>query len=441
MKSLSHRIILLPLCFAAALRAADPTETPVSPAPSAPSPAPAAIEGEMMAMMMPFGGVPEDRLSSGTAWQPDTSPMYAEHSMLGEWMVMTHYNVFLNFDDQTGPRGGHQVDSDNWAMLMASRRWSDNELTFRGMFSLEPWTVTKRGYPLLFQTGESYNGRVLVDRQHPHDFFMELAARYRRALGGATALSLYLAPSGEPALGPPAFMHRTSAMDDPAAPITHHWMDSTHISFGVATLGVSRGPFQLEGSWFNGREPGQNRWEIRPPHLDSYAGRLSWNPAPDWSAQISTGYLPSPEESDPRSGEHRTTASVSHTRPLGRDRVVATTVAWGQNRQQGESSNALLAETDWQVSPRWTLFDRAEYVEKTGEELSLLPRLKKFDITQVTAGASRELLQDRKVQIALGGEVTYSWAPSSLTALYGRHPVGYWIFLRLRPAKAPPMAM
>jgi len=389
-----------------------------------------------MPMMASFAGVPEPREASGTAWQPDTSTMYAVHERLGDWMVMAHYNVFLSLDEQLGPRGGHQVDSQNWAMLMASRDWDGaDDLMFRGMFTVEPWTVTDRGYPMLFQTGESYNGQPLVDRQHPHDFFMELAARYRHAIDRATAVSLYLAPSGEPALGPPAFMHRQSAMDDPAVPITHHWMDSTHISFGVVTAGVSRGDFQLEVSWFNGREPSQRRWGIEPPHLDSYSGRLSWNPSREWSSQASYGYLASPEDLHPLESEHRATLSVMDTHPLGDDRVIATTLAWGQNISGGQRSNALLAESDWQVSGRYTVFGRAEYVQKTGEELNLEPARAEFDVTQASLGASRELLDNARVQLALGGELTCSWAPS-LEGIYGRHPLGYWIFLRLRPAQS-----
>jgi hypothetical protein len=397
----------------------------------------AGAAGMDMPMMDSFAGVPEPREASGTSWQPDTSTMYAEHEMLGDWMVMAHYNVFLNLDEQLGPRGGHQVNSENWAMLMASRNWDGtDELLFRGMFTLEPWTVTDRGYPMLFQTGESYNGEPLVDRQHPHNAFMELAARYRHALDRDTAASLYLAPSGEPALGPPAFMHRQSAMDDPAVPITHHWMDSTHISFGVATLGVSRGAFQLEGSWFNGREPDQYRWDVKAPHLDSYSGRLSWNPEPEWSAQVSYGFLASPEELHPEESEHRATASLMNTRSLGDGRILATTVSWGQNIVAGERSNALLAESDWQVSALYTLFGRVEYVQKTGEELNLPAAGVEYGITQASLGASRELAVRGRVQLALGSEVTYSWAPGSLAGLYGRHPVGYWIFLRLRPAQS-----
>lgn len=390
-----------------------------------------------MPMMVSFAGVPEPRGGSGTSWQPDTSTMYAVHEMLGDWMVMAHYNVFLSLDEQLGPRGGHQVDSENWAMLMASREWgSSDDLLFRGMFTLEPWTVTDRGYPMLFQTGESYNGEPLVDRQHPHNLLMELASRYRHAIDPLTAFSLYLAASGEPALGPPAFMHRQSAMDDPAVPITHHWMDSTHIAFGVATVGVSRGDFQLEGSWFNGREPNQYRWDLKPPHLDSYSGRLSWNPGREWSSQVSYGFLRSPEDLHPEESEHRATFSVMNTHPLGDDRILATTVAWGQNIVDGHASNGFLAETDWQLSLIYTVFGRVENVQKTGEELSLEPSGRAFDVTDLSLGASRELLVDAKVQLALGAEVTYSVPPSSLDALYGRHPVAYWIFLRLRPAQS-----
>jgi hypothetical protein len=212
-------------------------------------------------------------------------------------------------------------------------------------------------------------------------------------------------------------------------------MDSTHIAFGVATLGVSRGDFQLEGSWFNGREPSQHRWIVGPPHLDSFSGRLSWNPSMEWSSQASYGYLASPEDLHPGESEHRATFSVMNTHPLADGRILATTVAWGQNIVGGERSNALLAESDWQASALYTVFGRAEYVQKTGEELNLSPAGREFDITQVSLGASRELVDNAKVQLALGAEVTASWAPS-LEGAYGRHPVGYWIFLRLRPAQS-----
>ena len=386
-----------------------------------------------MQMSMSFGPISDLQQASGTAWQPAATPMHAVHFMRGDWQVMTHYNAFLAYDDQSGPRGDHQVNSINWLMLMATRRSDENELSFRGMFSLEPWTTSTQGYPLLFQSGEAYRRSPLVDRQHPHDFFMELAGRYRRLLDPDTLLSLYLAPAGEPALGPPAFMHRMSAMDNPAAPLSHHWLDSTHISFGVLTAGLARKSWQLEGSWFNGREPDEDRWDLEPAHLDSFAGRLTWNPAPEWSAQISQGYLKSPEELHPREHRWRTTASVMHLQKLPGDAHLATTLAWGRNNPGHTATDALLLESSW-MSGRMAFFGRAEYVEKTGEELALLPAARKIPVKQFSVGLTRELVQDRPYQLALGGSVSYSFKPGDLDPLYGKHPMGFWVFVRLRPA-------
>jgi hypothetical protein len=384
-------------------------------------------------MKMSFGPLSDTQDASGTAWQPEATLMHAHHSKLGDWQLMTHYNVFLAYDDQSGPRGDEQFNSINWLMLMANKRSGESDLMFRGMFSLEPWTTTAKGYPMLFQSGEAYHGQPLIDRQHPHDLFMELAGRYRRLLPNGTIASFYFAPAGEPALGPPAFMHRMSAMDNPAAPISHHWLDSTHISFGVLTAGVARKAWQIEGSYFNGREPDEDRWDIEKPNLDSFSGRFTWNPTPEWSAQISHGYLKSPEELHPREHIWRTTASLMNLTKLSGDRHIATTAAWGRNDHGHEPQDAFLIESSYMTGST-SFFGRAEYVEKTGEELELFPVGRKIPVKQFTLGATRELVRDRPWQLALGGSVTYSIKPRDLDATYGRRPVGFWIFLRLRPA-------
>ena len=383
-------------------------------------------------MPMAFGPIEDSREASGTAWQPSSTPMHAIHSMAGNWAMMTHYNVFLGYDHQSGPRGDDQINSVNWLMFMATKRDGDNELTFRGMFSVEPATTTKKGYPLLFQSGEAYNGEPLIDRQHPHDLFMELSARYRRLVNPDSVFSLYVAPSGEPALGPPAFPHRMSAMDNPAAPISHHWLDSTHISFGVITAGFAQKTWQLEGSWFNGREPDDDRWDIEKPKLDSYSGRLTWNPTPEWSAQVSHGYLKSPEELHPDESVRRTTASIMHLTKLTDATHLTTTIGWGRN-DGDQATNAFLIEPSY-MTETYTVFARAEYVQKTGEELGLLPDDRKIAVTQFTLGASRELVKNRSYQLAFGASATYSWKPGDLDGLYGDNPIGYWIFLRLRPS-------
>lgn len=418
--------------------------------PSRPMPAQHAAPGHPQpaghAKPAAFAGIPHTRDASGTAWQPDATPMHAlmRTSPGGEWQHMAHYNVFLGYDRQSGPRGGEQFNSLNWLMLMASRGDADQDLTLRGMFTLEPWTTSARGYPLLFQSGEAYHGEPLVDRQHPHDFFMEVAARYRRTIADEAVGSIYVAPAGEPALGPPAFPHRMSAMDNPTAPTSHHWIDSTHISFGVLTAGIARKTWQLEGSWFNGREPDEDRWDLEKPNLDSYAGRFTWNPGPAWSAQISRGFLKSPEELHPHDPLYRTTASLMHVSKSSGESHVATTAAWGRNDTHDARTNAFLLETTY-MTTNGSVFARAEQVEKLGSELELLPPEKKIRVKQLTVGATRELVRDRPYQLAAGGALTYTFTPggafgrstratSNLDEIYGRHPIGVWIFLRLRPA-------
>src|SRR2546430_14702294 len=85
--------------------------------------------------------------------------------------------------------------------------------------TLFPYTTLFRSE--LLQVAEPYQGATVTDRQHPHDLVSELAVVYERPVGAA-GLSLYLAPVGEPGLGPVAYMHRPSAAYDPVAPLGHH---------------------------------------------------------------------------------------------------------------------------------------------------------------------------------------------------------------------------
>ncbi len=384
--------------------------------------------------MMEFAGVPETQEASGTAWQPASTPMYAYHWQSGRWSLMAHYNAFLAYDRQDGPRGDYQYNSINWAMLMARRPVRSDELMLRAMLSLEPLTVTPAGYPLLFQTGESYAGKPLVDRQHPHDFFMELAARYRHPIGSNSGAVVYLAAVGEPALGPPAYPHRLSAMDNPAAPISHHWQDSTHITPGVLTVGGWVRNLQLEGSIFTGREPDEHRWNIDPMRFDSYSGRLTYNPGRNWSLQASYGYLHSPEQLHPEDDLRRTTASAVYVAPRRDGGFWATTFVWGRNNIHRTNADSLLLESSLNLANRNTIFGRLEYVQKPGEELNLLPADKKFEIGQFTLGAVHDFTPNRTYQMGIGASVTFSAFPASLEPIYGSSPVSYWLFLRIRPA-------
>ncbi len=404
-------------------------------------------------MMIGPAGVSMERMGSGTTWIPDAVTLPNRRRMLGSWMIMAHGFAFLQYDHQNGERGESQFGSLNWLMLMATHDLAGGRFQARTMLSLDPLTVTNRGYPLLLQTGESYNGQPLHDRQHPHDFWMELGALYQRPLTKSLAWSVYAAPSGEPALSPVAFMHRPSAMDNPSAPIGHHWQDATHVSFGVLTGGIFTHQWQVEGSIFNGREPDQNRWDFDPIKLDSYSGRVTLNPARNWSLAGGYGYLKSPEALKPDESMHRVTASVQHGTSLGQDGQVATTLIWAANKHSTMPmlSHSVLLETEAILDKSNTLFGRSELVQKSAEELVVdspvttrgglvlpgFPATKHFNVATAQLGYIREIARTHWATIGLGASGTLNFVPSALEPYYGsRTPVGTFIFLRLRPYKA-----
>ncbi|MBA3247846.1 MAG: hypothetical protein H0T63_07160, partial [Pyrinomonadaceae bacterium] len=237
--------------------------------------------------------------------------MHMWHRRAGDWLLMLHGEAKIGVNAQGGPRGVTKFESANWLMPMAYRRIGPGTLQLRGMFSFEPFTFPRGGSPLLFQTGETFRGRPLIDAQHPHDLFMELSAQYTMPLGERGTWFTYFGYPGEPALGPVAFMHRASAMENPSAPLTHHLQDSTHISFGVLTTGFTYRWFKLEGSIFNGREPDENRYDFEYNPWNSRSARLSFAPNKNWAFQISHGFLRNPEALEP-GDTRRTTASVQY---------------------------------------------------------------------------------------------------------------------------------
>ena len=192
--------------------------------------------------------------TAGTDAEPNSTPFEMLMTTKGSWTFMVHGVAFLNDIQQSGPRGRDKLFSTSWLMPMAQRRLGNGTFTLRAMLSLEPATISERRYPELFQQGETAYGLPIVDGQHPHDFFMELAALYDYKLGEKTMLSFYGAPVGDPAMGPVAYPHRVSSAEDPIAPLGHHLQDSTHIADDVITVGVTHGSLRLEASGFHGRD-------------------------------------------------------------------------------------------------------------------------------------------------------------------------------------------
>jgi hypothetical protein len=389
-----------------------------------------------MAMESAFGPYAMTREGSGTSWQPDAAPMDGRMIMTGDWMLMAHGYVNALHDRQSGPRGDEKDFTESMAMLMAQRPLGGGTLGLRAMLSLDP-TMGKSGYPLLFQTGETADGVTpLVDRQHPHDAFMELAASYSLPVGDDSAVYAYGGLPGEPALGPSAFMHRFSGMRNPEAPLTHHWLDSTHITFGVVTLGASKGPWKLEASSFNGREPDENRWNIETRGFDSWSTRLSFNPTPAWSMQVSYGDLKSPEQLEPDIRVRRLTASASYQADTSAG-PWQTTLAWGQNHRSGpavsERLPGWLLESTLVAHDRHTFFGRFEQVLNNELLHDGGPRDgDAFRIRKLSVGYIYDFARTGDVHWGVGGLVGRAFAPSALDATYGKHPGSTMVFLQAR---------
>lgn len=390
-------------------------------------------------------GISESRAGSGTSWLPDSTPMYGVMREAGPWHLMMNGAGWLVYDDQGGLRGDVKVVAPNWAMLMAHRNVGErNQWRLSGMVSLDPLTVGGEGYPLLFQTGETWHGAPLKDYQHPHNYIVEASAKYTHAFTPAVAGYLYLAPVGEPALGPTTYMHRATALDDPLAPIGHHWQDATHIAFGVATAGVQTHRWQVEASTFNGREPGENRAEIQSPTFDSASTRITVNPTDNLSLQASYAFLKSPEALHPEENNQRVTASVIYNRPVFTDRNLQATAVWGRNHAGGQNLDSYLLEMSLRQDGGWNHYLRYESVQKNGEELVLpagYPATDVFRLQQATLGAVRDLPSAGSLQWGIGAQVMWNDVPARLKPVYGEHPLGWLLFLRVHPkAMMPEMA-
>jgi hypothetical protein len=386
---------------------------------------------EMAALLGPY---PATREASGTSWQPEATPMDGVHWMARDWSFMLHGMASVAYTDQGGRRGDEDVFSANMLMFVATHPAGPGIFGFRSMLTLEPATIGKEGYPLLLQTGETADGRMpLIDEQHAHDLFMELALTYSIPVRDDQSVFAYFGLPGEPALGPPAFMHRFSGMDNPEAPITHHWLDSTHITYGVATVGYVWRQVKVEGSVFTGREPDEERWNIESPKFDSWSARVSWNPSEAWSFQASYGDLKSPEELHPEVDAQRLTVSATYHRKW-KTHHWQTTAAWGQNRNDpGRSLDAFLAESAVRFHDTHTVFARAENVEKD----ELFPEGdpvegRKFTVNKLSLGYIYDFPRWKHFKAGVGGVGSAHLLPDSLDSAYDDTPLSFLIFLRAK---------
>lgn len=367
--------------------------------------------------------------SSGTSRLPaNGGGMRGLHLPTGDWMVMAHGYVSPQYTNHGGPRGSDKFYATSMFMVSGEKEGDWGRLQLRTMLSLEP-AMDARGYPNLFATGETADGVPLVDRQHPHDLFMELTARVDFNIGDDTRLFVYGGPVGEPAIGPSAFMHRDSAEYNPEPPITHHWFDSTHITYGVVTGGLSGSAWQIEASAFRGEEPDEERWGIETPRLDSWSVRGTINPAPDWALQASYAEIKEPEAMHPGQDEKRYTASAHYTNDTGLSAMLAFSA---KDRVPGDTLTAWLAEANWNIDEANTVFGRFENVNND----ELFPDHHDplhdvaFRVSKFQAGYARRIYIG-PFEVALGGSLAAYAKPNALDAAYGNNPIGYTLFTRI----------
>jgi hypothetical protein len=378
---------------------------------------------------------------SGTSAEPDSIPVPMLMKAKGNWTLMFHANAFVLDEQQSSPRGVDKFFSTNWFMGMAQRAAGPGVFTARAMLSLEPATITGREYPLLFQQGETAFGKPIADGQHPHNFFMEIAALYDLKMGKNGLLSIYAAPIGDPAIGPIAYPHRASASEDPLATLGHHQEDSTHIAEDVVTVGATYRILRIEASGFHGREPGENRWNISQGKIDSWSTRLTLQPGNNWSGQYSYSRIASPEALFPNENQERMTASVMYNRPI-RKGDWASSLIWGRTRSLSDNFkfNSYTLESTVRFLSDNHAWTRIENAERSNElllgENPLPPNFVEQPIGRVqayTIGYDHDFDFIPRLSSALGAQVTVYGAPESLKPIYGSHPAGVAVFIRLRP--------
>jgi hypothetical protein len=407
---------------------------------------------EMSSATAPLG-IPSSRYGSATSWLPDSSPMHAAHRTIGDWMLMLHGNAVGQLDHQGTRRGDTQVGLTDWEMLMAARGVGGGLFRVNLMTSLEALALGKRGYPELLQTGGTSRGARLVNYQHPHDLVMEAAVAYDHSLTRGFASGIYAAAVGEPALGPVAYMHRPSAEADPFAPLSHHWQDAAHESFGVVTASLYTRAVKLEGSAFNGREPDDYRFnfDYQGAKLDSYSGRLTVLPSGRVSVAAWGGYLADHDPLEPGLGMQRYGASVITANRGVAGGVWSSAAVWGLNIHHHSDrehthdttvstklyhmSSSVLLESTLELGKRTAVSVRAEQVQKNGDDLGFIggDLIQLFTVRSLSAGVTRDVRSLGDAAIGLGARTSVDLLPVTLVPTYGtRTPAGFAVFVRLR---------
>jgi hypothetical protein len=144
--------------------------------------------------------------------------------------------------------------------------------------------------------------------------------------------------------------------------------------------------------------------------------------------QVSHGRLKEPEPLHPDEDEARTTASVHYNSGTG----FAATAAFSNKDLPDQTLTAWLAEANWDITDRHTLFGRFENVANA----ELFPvhdhplHDRAFRVSKLQAGYAYTLPAG-PFGLSLGGSMSKFFKPDALNAAYGDDPMGYTLFAKL----------
>lgn len=379
----------------------------------------------------------DHHLQTSAPAQPAHDHSHMDHETgPSQWRIHNHATLTLAHSHQNGPRGDDKAFVQGMIMIMASRALNERTvLDLEAMLSPDPF-MGKSGYPLLLQAGETADGVThLIDRQHPHDLIMGLTARLTHRFDGDISAFVEAGYPGEFAFGPPAFMHRPSGEAFPTAPLTHHWLDSGHITWGVVTAGLTKGPLTMEASQFTGREPDEKRFDLEPIRLDSTSFRFTWQLSQDLKAQASWAHQISPEALEPDVNQTKQSLSLEYARDLGRYGVLRSTVAWarkekdhghGHGHGTPKPADGWLVENTWAINPRWSVLARYERIHS--DELDH----DAYWVAKTEIGGVRTFQLNDRTSLGIGLVQQFNTIPDGLKPSYGDSPDGTVAFVTLK---------
>lgn len=341
--------------------------------------------------------------------------------------LMVRINQFMVGSTTSGLRGQTRVTGPGSLMLMYENSLSyRNTLRIDLMGSAEQATVGKIGTPQLLQSEN-------LDAMHAHDTIMALEFRDTVKFGTSEnqKLTFLFAPRGAAAVGPVPYMHRPSAEGNPDSPLGHNLQDGFHDVSTVFGVGFRSRRTFIEATRFSGKAV---KWPLPLHHSDSFGVRVTQGIDDHTDVGASYADVLTPDDAGGAQHERFVSAWIASNYITSRG-TLKSSIIWGQLRSSGHASqNSFLAEAVLQRRFD-NIFGRAEILQITPEQLSLVqfPGSERLRwVKAVTLGYERALLKRGYFSLFAGGSLTKDFVPRSFERDYGPRLGGAKIFLRLR---------